>query len=271
MAGGSLGPTELILPTHTSDPTGSTGSMYFNTDTGVARIKTADGWQNLNEAPPLHTTNGLVALYDWEDPNSWPGSGTTWYNVAPNSTAPNATMWGNIVYNNPTAGISSFYASNGGFDLATSNGWWNSATFTIIAWTYLHSYNSYNTGIISQYSPSPGRHNWMWTNTGTWHMNGCKGAAYPGSNGGTGTWRMQTLRYDNGYVFSYDDNVGKTTALTGGGDMCTSSTSIVFLARGDDHVEPANASIRKVQFYNRYLSDSEITENWNLYKSYVGR
>ena len=52
--------------------------------------------------------------------------------------------------------------------------------------------------------------------------------------------------------------------------MCTSSTNITIGARGQDHIEPANYSIRKVVFYDRYLSDAEVSKNWNLYKSKIG-
>lgn len=46
--GASFGPNEIILPTATSDPSGSTGSMYLNTSDGNVRIKTAQGWETSN-------------------------------------------------------------------------------------------------------------------------------------------------------------------------------------------------------------------------------
>jgi hypothetical protein len=229
------------------------------------------GW---NEIVPtaasvgLAINSGLVGNYDYEsDPNAITNG--YWNNSASGGTqAPSATKWGSPSVAS-IAGIAGYRANGAGFDISVSNGWWTSTTFTIQYWGYLHGYNSYNTGIVSQYTGG-GRHNWMWTNNGQFHMNGCKGSAYAGNNGGTGIWRLLTLRYDNGYRYDIDNLNYQTTVLTGAGNMCTSSTNIAIGAR-NDHVEAANITVRKVVFYNRYISDAELTTNWNLYRTYVGR
>jgi len=205
-----------------------------------------------------------VGDFNWEYDSSTTGGWT-------NETGPanNASAWGNVTTTN-TAGIGCFYATNGGFDIGGAGTWWTSTSFTIQAWMYLHGYNSTNTGIITQYSGG-GRHNWHWNSTSSrLHINGCKGAWTGGNSGGTGTWRLLTLRYNNGYTYTVDDHLHTATSHTGSGNMCTSSTNICIGAR-DDHVEPAHYSVRKVMFYDRALTDAEVTNNWNVYKANVGR
>jgi len=52
MAGGSLGPDKLVLPTHSTDPTGSaTGEMYFNTSTKDLMIYNGQSWKSGGAVP----------------------------------------------------------------------------------------------------------------------------------------------------------------------------------------------------------------------------
>ena len=262
-----------------SDPDSDTnpsavGHFWINSSSGEAFIcsdATTDTniWYNIGEGSGgvgatsnLALSSGLIANYDYESDTS----SSSWTNL--DGTGPTASSWGNIG-TSTVGGISGFGATNGGFDIAGGS-WWSSTSFTIQAWMHLRGYNSGNTGIVSQHSNS-GRHNWMWNSTSDrFHMNGCKGSTYAGNSGGTGTWRMLTLRYDDGYTYTTDDHLYTATSHSGSGDMCTSSTNISIGAR-DDHVEPADFVVRKVVFYNRALNDGEVTQNWNLYKSYVGR
>ena len=52
MAGGSIGPTSINVPRHSSDPSGAgEGDMYFNTVDGSVKIHNGSAWAAIYEEP----------------------------------------------------------------------------------------------------------------------------------------------------------------------------------------------------------------------------
>lgn len=54
---------------------------------------------------PRIVTDGLVILYDPADPNSYPGSGNTLYNLADSSTYPSVALYGEVNYGSISNGV----------------------------------------------------------------------------------------------------------------------------------------------------------------------
>ena len=61
MAGGSIGPTSINLPQHSSDPSGAgEGDMYFNSTAGSVKIHNGTEWAPVYEEPFVVTGGTIV-------------------------------------------------------------------------------------------------------------------------------------------------------------------------------------------------------------------
>lgn len=230
-------------------------------------------------------TNGLVLALNAADQNSYPGSGTTWFNL--NSNVYNATLANGPTFNNSNGGSIVFdgtddYASSGNIGSATS--------FTVLIWFYPISVTNYQNPIDCNYSyngntgnigprlemDSNGILGWVYSNitndnnqfyfqrvtngglaANTWH---CAGITYDGSGNSSVTYyngiatanARGAIGSPSGFVGTMNNvNLGRGFHL-GGGER-------YFAGR------IANALI-----YNRSLTATEILQNYNAQKTRFG-
>ena len=65
MSGGSIGPTSINVPRHSSDPSGAgEGDMYFNTTNDSVKIHNGSSWEAIYEEPFSISTSGPAAWWD---------------------------------------------------------------------------------------------------------------------------------------------------------------------------------------------------------------
>jgi hypothetical protein len=78
-----FGPDEIVLPTASSDPTGSEGSLYYNTSSNTMRVKSSTGWAAVYE-PPIGSvsTNPAQSCKAIVDANADNGDGYYWITVS---------------------------------------------------------------------------------------------------------------------------------------------------------------------------------------------
>jgi hypothetical protein len=232
----------------------------------------------LNYSPQI-ITNGLVASLDSGDINSYPGSGTTWYDLSGNGN--HATMYN---MNSPSAGNTSGYDTTtkymmfdrhlGGSDGAVNN-------YALIA-------NSVTTqGVLCQSGMTID----MWFRetatvctaftkwASSWELYYCNTMVFRtegtgGNDGGAsigsspGTWRNIVATHD-----------GITRKLTVNNAVVLNGTNIV---TGQNNNQPISigaynggiyasyGAIPIYRLYNRALSPAEITSNYNAQKSRFG-
>jgi len=74
MAGGSIGPTSINIPRHTSDPSGGEGDMYFNTADNAVRVHDGDEWVAVYEEPPFSLSSYSPTA--WWDASTASGTST---------------------------------------------------------------------------------------------------------------------------------------------------------------------------------------------------
>lgn len=60
------------------------GAMRFNTDLGYCEVYINRGWVDLQVGAGALPRNGLQLELSYDDPSSWPGSGTTWFDTSGN-------------------------------------------------------------------------------------------------------------------------------------------------------------------------------------------
>jgi hypothetical protein len=215
--------------------------------------------------------DGLILCLDASDKNSYPGSGTTWTDVAGTN---NGTLTNGPTFNSANGGSIVFDGTNDYVGCGTSTP--PSGNISIFTWIYPTYFNStWNILITKWFNP-----------TGTDFHYALK------SNGGNGTNIRQNLYttsnsdiYGN-YVFSLNNwyNVGFT--LVNGGTLTfyvngntdgtsntvSRTTQSSTLQIGDDRgtYYSLSGSLSSVKIYNRALSQSEVLQNYNAQKSRFG-
>jgi hypothetical protein len=220
----------------------------------------------------LSTTNiikrGLVLHLDVASTNSYPGSGTSWYDLSGNVY--NGTLNNGPTYSSTNNGYLSFNGSNQNVTLpAASIPYGNQISFCV--WNY--GIQSIASSVIECRDSGGGRTinvHLPWSNNTIYFDCGndrlqqaVSDAEYMGwrywcftKNVSTGTMVI----YRNGSVWaSSTGNVGTITTTTAA-RLCSYAIDTTY----------HNGYLGNVQIYNRTLSSTEVTQNYNIQKGRFG-
>lgn len=251
-------------------------------------------------------TNGLSLFLDSRNPRSWPGSGTTWYDLSGNGK--NATFYNNPskiqnstgVVGDGTAINGNTLGNNGSNDLyfngtsasglyqyaAGPNLGTNITTFTINTWFYFNSIIGnpelpaiFSLGLYTAQSPGATVNGTLMFYSGSGNDNKLYAGFYDVPSGGwhvvptgyavsTGTWYNGVMTYDGSYIRYYINNtlisyqaVTSTTMINSYGYR---------VGRRWDGYDTTDAYIPVAMVYNRSLSASEISQNFNYFRGRYG-
>jgi hypothetical protein len=218
---------------------------------------------------PSIVTSGLILCLDAPNPRSYPGSGTTWYDVSGNQIL--ATL-----VNSPTMG-SQGVTLNGTNNYVTIafNSLFNftSNPFTVLAWNNTISTDTVYNGIITA----------DLAGDSTWKILKDIGNSYYASRSGS-----TILPFDNytpGKFHCYAYTKSGTTMINYMDGAQVNSTSSATdptsfsnnLALGSYRLNDAiagiyltNQTIGQILLYNKVLSASEITQNFNALRGRYG-
>jgi hypothetical protein len=236
-----------------------------------------------NNLPPI-VTNGLTCYLDATNVVSYPNGGTNWYDISGNNNN------GGLGIGNPTFSTfdgkrSILFSNNGkyvysppydGFVLSANPGISASGTsFTFETWFYMVTSNTGQTVIMSNAGGGNG-YRWGPQSTSAYWL---LGGANDYSEGGVGSFSSIVGRwvqmvgvfdrantYGNGpkvYCYINGVDVGSTTVPTAN-NMNLGAPGITSCCGAFD------GYISVVRAYNRALTATEITQNWNAQKSYFG-
>lgn len=210
-------------------------------------------------------TDGLVLNLDATNPDSYPGSGTTWYDTsfARNSgTLTNGPTFlqergrGSIVFD----GADDYVIVNDnstlrGFTGLTISAWVNKKTKDIKIvgkWTGGQNYILRETSGVLQF----------YTNTSTSVGGGI------GINPSSG-WKLYTATWDGNTMRAYLNTTVSATTYNQTGTIINAGSNLIIGAEYDITFN-SDASISNVQIYNRALSALEVQQNYNALKSRFG-
>ena len=210
---------------------------------------------------PVIVRNGLVLCLDASDRLSYPGTGTTWFDVSGNGN--NGTLT-----NGPT-----FNPSNGGsivFDGVDDYVVTNNTTLSYTGYTMecAVKYNSVsgNQGLFNYSQSGAGKYINLYKGDASamrWETNA--GQAIFGTNNLTaGVWYCFSGVYDGTTAYLYRNGI-----LEASGAL-TSHTSQTATFDIGTYAGYTNGSIAFARFYTRALSTSEISQNYNAMKSRFG-
>ena len=220
-------------------------------------------------------TSGLRLYVDASNPASYPGTGTTWYDLSGNGY--NGTLSGSTAYNSANGGYISLQSNTGYIDFGLSSqgsstsaftwgGWFNVPNFTNIpmargndisggfpnGWNLATVFlsNAFNASMVTStpsiaqtnasYSSTPSTNTWYY-HIGVW-------------NPSAGTLKV----YING-VLGNTQNTSNTVLRNSGTGWNSTLNSTNY-----------NASYGSMIVYNTALSDAEVLQNFNSTKTRFG-
>lgn len=213
-------------------------------------------------------TSGLVFYLDSENTKSYPGSGTSWYDIS--SSAKTGTMNGTITY---SAGDMTFSSAGSGYVTASDLG--NLSTWTCESWFNMTSLPgaTYPSLITNVYPGTFNKVNYMLgyygANAvltgfydGTWHVT-------TGYATVISTWYQAVGTYDGSTIKLYINGVLQPGSLSYVATPTTSAGGIR-VGRRWDNAEYINGKINVAKIYNRALTDAEVEINFNALRGRFG-
>jgi len=212
----------------------------------------------LNYSPRI-VRDGLVLALDAADKNSYPGSGTTWYDLSGNGN--HATLYNGPTFSTSNIGCFTFDKSNDYADVSLNLRTSNNTMMIIGRYVTLTGRmlggisNNYLCGTWNTYTNQFFGEGWISGPYGyqdtNWHI-------YHGStnNGGSGT--------PNGTQF-YNNGTGLVTGGSGG-----YGPNGIRIGSDGVYNEYANCQVAYVAAYNRCLTREEILQNYNAFKTRFG-
>jgi hypothetical protein len=218
----------------------------------------------LSHGPPI-VTNGLVLALDAADRNSYPGSGTTWTDLS--GSGNNGTLTNGPTYSSANGGSIVFDGSN---DYATIpfNSVFNATTnpFTVIIWNKKNTTSNGYNGLITA----------DLANDNTWKIFKDTGETYYKCRTGNttlsfpnyvvGQWHMYAFTKSGSTLTNYFDGTLVSSNLSATNPSSFSNDLALGSYRLNDAINGLylmDQNFAVSMFYNRALTASEISQNFN--------
>ena len=235
-------------------------------------------------------TDGLVFNLDAGFTPSYPKNGTTWYDLSGNSS--NGTLINGPTFNSSNSGSIVFdgiddYISVANFDYGRTG-------FTAEAWFKYNTYSpsGYKSGILMKWQTGAGTNNefCLYTEGSSANTPYWPGFAIQGNNNiiyniqdtsliqVTGSWYHQVGTFDGTYLKLYVNGVLRTTSSPTGTNTVKTYSAQPFsiasfgskIANQGSELYSSPASIGNVKLYNRALTATEVSQNYNAKKGRFG-
>lgn len=230
-------------------------------------------------------TSGLVLNLDASNTSSYPGSGTTWTDLTSNGN--NMTMTGTVPING--SGQTKYFSYNGTANYFSGVNSFATSISSAITITVVASitdltkrsalFSKYLTTGITGYVLEVGTISGLWTNSMRWYASGT-------SNQSTDYRGTATLTANQIYMFTvtYNNSTGANamytnatpfTATQAGTNLVTSdwaqnTTPFLTGNYGPSLAIYSYMNEYMVLVYNRALSSTEVTQNYNALKTRFG-
>lgn len=214
-------------------------------------------------------TSGLVLLLDAGSSSSYPGSGTTWFDLSGNSS--NGTLFNGVGYDSNNLGSLTFDGSNDYVDCGNSSNFSITSAGTVCAW-FKKSLGSGYKGVIDKGRDGYG----AWSlcvdetaNRATFktRISGTNRSVVASSNYGNNIWTYVCGVYDGTNLIIYQ-NGSQSNSASFPGTIGTNTVSLRVGSANDGLYFSGNISHASV--YNRALTASEILQNFNATRSRYG-
>lgn len=219
----------------------------------------------INRPLPNYITDRLMLMLDASNPASYPGSGSTWFDISGNNF--NATL-----INSPTWSSSGFFSFNGTnqtasiatnpniYGLISCEIWVKMNNFPVL----LHKGAHYTTQITGTNT-----YNWADSSNYSYANYGSRTATGIGS---FGVWKQIVVTKDSlNNVKVYINGVLSDTRSSFGGVITNNTTTLWIVGYSDTTSIPTsgllNGDVSLCRVYNKELTQSEVTNNFNSERS----
>ena len=221
-------------------------------------------------------TSGLTLNLDAGSVISYPTTGTSWYDTTGNNN--NVTLNNGPTFSNSGTSSSIVFDGTDDYGIIPYNSAWNyNNNITLEAWVMVTSNTNWYQGIFGPFSLSPAYNGFNFSvNAGT-----NKFAFLVGGNGGAAYYVQQNTQYSLNTWYHLVGVINNgTSRLYVNGILQNDSTSMTvappvgpfMLGKFYDGINDFyfGGRIANGKFYNRVLSQSEITQNYNALKGRYG-
>lgn len=228
---------------------------------------------------PNIVTSGLMLHLDAGNPDSYPGSGTTWYDLTSNNR--DATLVNTPTYDNVTAG-GLFSFDDASFEHATIPNIGDLSTFTIETWCRVHKSltgkvtsvvtNQYNLSDRLNFSIGTNRAPTSYNMSFGYFKNPPGWINVSGSAASLNVWYHLLGTYDGTSLKFYINGTLNTQVSS---SVTPQSGGEIRIARRWDESATNSANffdgdISVVRIYNTALSSTQVTQNYDSQKSRFG-
>ena len=222
----------------------------------------------INRPISNYVTENLMLYLDAQNPQSYPGSGTTWFDISGNgynASLINSPTWSNL-------GFFSFNGTNQTASIATNPNIYGLISCEI--WVYmnnitsspclLHKGGHYTTQIS-------GTNTYYWADSSTYSY-ASYGNRTANGIGSTGVWKHLVVTKDSSNnVKVYINGVLSDTRASFGDVIVNNTTTLWIVGYSDTTSIPAssllNGNVALCRIYNRELNQIEVSNNFNCDRS----
>jgi hypothetical protein len=246
--------------------------LYYNGDIANAKIynralSAAEIQQNYQseqyrfEGPVGPVTNGLLLYWDAGNLDSYPGTGTTIYDLSGNGN--NGTLYNGVGYNQVNGGVLTFDGVDDIVYLSTPN--LSSTNNTVMG------ASRYSGGVRGRMINAYGN-NWL---VGNWNNSTenyyAEGSIALGVGPSDTNWRIYSALGDvSGDSYSLYVNNSLSAGPSNGGSAGPNGITVGGIGLGIGNGEYSTGQFSFVLVYNRLLTVAEMTQNYNYFKGRFG-
>jgi Tfp pilus assembly protein PilV len=223
-------------------------------------------------------TNGLVLNLDAANSASYPGTGTTWFDLSGNGN--NGTLMNSPVYSATNGGYLSFDGIDDYVNSGNNSSLMPTTAVTFAAWIKPSASSNYRTILSKGYDTTDGGYALRMTRDSepiklfSQVYNSSNSIASSGlyNNIAINNWYYVVGTYDGTNVRLFINGVQSevTGSLTGNIKTNTLPVKIGMISSASSTSEYYTGLISSVSIYNRALSASEITQNFNALRGRYG-
>jgi len=218
---------------------------------------------------PKIVTDGLVLCLDAANPKSYPGSGTTWYDLSGNGN--DGTLVNGVGYDSVNNGSMVFDGVDDYVITPFTRQLLGDNLTIRVFYKYSGVIDDKHSAIIGSIDPSGGTEFYI-GNPPNGMSIGIQDGNYvsnfvTGSNAFDGNWHEIIYIYENNIGKVYLDGIFKNSRTM---SKANNEEQIVIGFEQESYGYYYDGNISNVQFYNRALTDTEIKQNFNALRGRYG-
>jgi hypothetical protein len=223
----------------------------------------------INYNPKIITDN-LVLCLDAANPKSYPGSGTTWTDLSGRGNT--GTLVNGVGYVGTNGGALSFDGVNDYVNCGNNSSLSFTNKLTIQIWCSLNVYSEYSNPLMKTTNNNwnDGYGFYVEANRFYFYINLWDGAHRVSVSKTTFPLTNFVGTYDGANLKLYENGILQQTGSSYASNVSNSATALLIGRGALNDPYYWNGRIPQVSIYNRALSASEITQNYNATKSRYG-